>query len=236
MSRTSQRTLTRLYRVAEAGHLFTLRGKPLGEAVQGTLCFTTGLKTLLIYFLIDLLTNFRGTTGSYQKWADQVGDASYSFDSFESYFQKSPSLNQPNTDLRDANATVQNDPSSFSSNGGPLQVSYPNYADAISSWFAKALAELGLKPLAGLTSGKLFGFSYVLLTLDPATQTRSSSETSFLREAIQQTTNLYNYKSTLAKRILFTNNAASGVEVDSGGGSYNIGARKEVIVSAGAVS
>lgn len=69
-------------------------------------------------------------------------------------------------------------------------MSSPNYADAMSSWFAKALAELGLKPLAGLTSGKLFGYSYVLLTLDPATQTRSCSETSYLREAIEQTTNL----------------------------------------------
>ena len=181
------------------------------------------------------LTQPRGTVGSYQKWADQVGDASYNFSSFESYFKKSPLLTEPNTQLRDANATVQNDPSSFSSSGGPLQVSYPNYADAISSWFARALTELGLKPLAGLTSGKLLGFSYTLLTIDPSTQTRSSSETSFLREALQQTSNLYIYKSTLAKKVLFSNKVATGVEVDGGAGSYTISARNEVILSAGVV-
>lgn len=91
-----------------------------------------------------------------------------------------------------------------------------------------------MKSLAGLTSGKLFGFSYVLLTLDPTTS--SSSETSFLREAIQQTSNLYIYKSTLTKRVLFTNTVATGIEVDSGAGSYKIGVKKEVVVSAGVVS
>ncbi len=36
--------------------------------------------------------------------------------------------------------------------------------------------------------------------------------------------------------MLFTNTVATGIEVDSGAGSYKIGVKKEVVVSAGVVS
>lgn len=57
----------------------------------------------------------------------------------------------------------------------------------------------------------------------------------FLREALKETVNLLVYKSTLVKKINFENGSAIGVTVDSGGVTYNISARKEVILSAGVV-
>lgn len=115
-----------------------------------------------------------------------------------------------------------------------MQVGYSSWVNPISSWLGLAFEELGLKELPSLLSGNLLGWSWLSLTLDPLTQTRSSSE-AFLREALVETTNLAVYKSTLAKKILFDNAEATGVSVDSGGIDYEISARKEVILSAGVV-
>jgi choline dehydrogenase-like flavoprotein len=96
--------------------------------------------------------------------------------------------------------------------------------------------ELGLQPTRGSISGELIGYAYTANSIDRETQTRSSSETSFLRLALEKTTNLNVYKSTLAKKILFNGSRATGVAVDTAGVQYVLSAAKEVIVSAGAVS
>lgn len=164
-----------------------------------------------------------------------MGDSSYTFENLLPYFERSVQFT-PNTAMRPTNASAEYDASVFSPNGGPLQVAYPNWVNAISSWFALGTSEIGLQSLPGFTNGSLLGWSYVANTIDPASQTRSSSESSFLREALTQTTNLALYKSTLAKQILFDQNKrANGVIVDSGGATYQISANKEVIVSAGTV-
>ena len=57
-----------------------------------------------------------------------------------------------------------------------------------------------------------------------------------MRESLRQTTNLYFYKSTEAKRILFKDcGKASGVLVSTAGFETTLLAKKEVILSAGAV-
>ena len=99
---------------------------------------------------------------------------------------------------------------------------------------AKGLSEMGLNELSGLTNGDIMGYGYTAFTMDSKTQTRSSSEASYLREALAQTANLNIYKNTIAKKILFdSQKRATGVIVDSGGVSYQLNATKEVIVSAG---
>ena len=118
---------------------------------------------------------------------------------------------------------------------GPVWVSYPSWVNPISSWLIGSFSQLGIKPISSLTSGNLMGWSWIAMEQDPTTQTRSSSE-AFFRDALQNTDNVYLYKSTLAKKVLFEHNVAQGVLVDSGGLLYNLNASKEVIVSAGAVS
>ena len=94
---------------------------------------------------------------------------------------------------------------------------------------------LGLRNIAGLNSGNLLGFSEFTLSIDPQAETRSSSETSFLQEAISTST-LQIYQHTLAKRILFDENkTATGVKVSTAGIEYILSARKEVILAAGPV-
>lgn len=91
-----------------------------------------------------------------------------------------------------------------------------------------------MEELPDFVSGNLYGYQYASQTIDGTTQTRSSSETSYLRTAISNNTQLQVYKSTLAKQILFgRNKTATGVLVDTSGVKYSLMARKEVIVSAG---
>lgn len=126
--------------------------------------------------------------------------------------------------------------SAYSNSGGPVRVSYPNYANAFSSWAKLALQELGLKERTDFMSGDLLGYQYTAQTLDRDSQSRSSSETSFLRAALESTTNLIVYKSTLAKKILFdSEKRGKGVMVNTAGVEYTLSATKEVILSAGAV-
>ena len=96
-----------------------------------------------------------------------------------------------------------------------------------------ALAQLGLKQVPGLSDGNILGYSYISQTSDK-NQVRSTSESSFLQEALETTTNLYIYKSTTAEKVLFDESkAATGVQLNTGGFSYTLNATKEVIVSAG---
>ncbi|KAL9005007.1 MAG: hypothetical protein Q9188_002188 [Gyalolechia gomerana] len=123
----------------------------------------------------------RGSIGSYQLWADKVGDPSYTFPELLPFFKKSAKFT------------------------GPDQVGR-----------------------AGSSAPKF----------DP--NVRSTSESSFLREALRRNGNLITYRNSLAKRILFdAAKRATGVEMESGGlgsGSvtYNKNATKEVILPSGA--
>ena len=180
----------------------------------------------------------RGTNGSYQKWADQVGDQSFTFEKLLPYFEKSVTFTPPNYSkislLPGDNITY--DPSVFSSNGGPLQVSFSNYRQQVSRGLIAAMESLGIRSIPGFSSGNLLGFSTVLQTINPADEVRSSSETSFLQSAVTNGEDIQIYNNTLAKRIIFdSGKAASGVLVNSTGGDYLLSARKEVILSAGAV-
>ncbi|KAL8919634.1 MAG: hypothetical protein Q9208_006666 [Pyrenodesmia sp. 3 TL-2023] len=142
-----------------------------------------------------------------------------------------PSPNRP------ANSTVKYDPASTRVRGGPLEIGFPAWVNGISSWIARSLDSLNVPELPGFLGGNILGWSYVTETIATSTQTRSSSESSYLREALAQTTNLQIYKSTLATKVVFdASKRATGVAVDTGGYQYQINAGKEVILSAGAVS
>ncbi|CAD6583155.1 MAG: hypothetical protein ASARMPREDX12_001192 [Alectoria sarmentosa] len=78
------------------------------------------------------------------------------------------------------------------------------------------------------------------MTIDPTNASRSSSESSFLQHTCNKTT-LEVHNNTLAQKLVFADKKVKAVIVASGGASasenlsYILSARKEVIVSAGAV-
>lgn len=173
----------------------------------------------------------RPDTGSLQQWADLVGDDSYTFDNWLPYFKKSVQFTPPNTTLRAPNATAEYNAAAFSSSGGPLQVSYTNYAGPFSSYMEGAFNEIGIETTQDFNSGNLLGTQYASSTIDPKNEKRSSSQTSFL-EAAQGRSNLKVYQLTLAKKILFdSSKRVTGVKINTGA---TLSARREVIISAGA--
>ena len=177
----------------------------------------------------------RGTKGSYQKWADTVDDQSFTFENLLPFFKRSPNFTTPNLSKLPLGDNISYDPTAFGS-GGPLHVSYCNYRQPLTPFMAKAMSLLGIKSIPGLNSGNLMGYARVTQTVDPDDETRSSSETSFLRVALASSS-LQIYHNTVAKRILFDGNKkATGVMVVTAGDSYMLSASTEVIVAAGVVS
>jgi choline dehydrogenase len=147
-----------------------------------------------------------------------------------------PSMKNIIADPMSVQVTTKYNPDAFESDGGPLEVSYANTANPFSSFLEGSLNEIGVATTEDFNSGSLMGGQYCSSTIDPATELRSSAQASFLDDASSRS-NLDLYETTMAKKILFNGNkTAVGVEVQSLqtlGLSYNITARKEVIVSSG---
>lgn len=103
----------------------------------------------------------RGSRGSYDYWASEVDDPSYRWENMRQYFDKSVHVNTPNSSFRAANASLDYQVADSLRDGGPLQVSWPNFAMPYSSWGLKALFAGGLPRLGGFFSdGDLHGAAY----------------------------------------------------------------------------
>ncbi|KAI0399562.1 putative glucose-methanol-choline oxidoreductase [Xylaria palmicola] len=174
----------------------------------------------------------RGTEGSYQNWADEVGDDSYTWSKFLPWFQKSVHFVPPNMDARPANSTPVYE-ERVVGQGGPISAAYPNWPQAIATWVVEGLKAIGMPVIPGFNSGNLIGQAYATFTIDGETMLRSSSSTAFLQPNLGNT-DLYLYHLTLAKKILFdAEKKATGVVVNTMGAQYELKANKEVILSAG---
>jgi len=188
---------------------------------------------------LNYLCYNRGTTGSYQQWADAVNDQSYTFPNFLPFFRNSVTYTPANAEVRDANASViAPNPQAYQSSGGPVQVSYSNWAVPWSSWSRLGMLAAGFKETQDQVSGTLIGSNHFITTIDPKTQTRSSSESGYLQAFFENgKKNLKVYKNTQALKINFdSTKTAKGALVTSGGKSFTLTAKKEVVLSAGAVS
>ncbi|KAJ5155258.1 hypothetical protein N7492_008061 [Penicillium capsulatum] len=176
----------------------------------------------------------RPTRDSLQQWADAVNDSSYTFDKVLPLYKRSAHFTPPNTKDRAENASAQYSMDGFDVNGGPLRVSYANYAQPFSSWMDLGMKAIGIKEAKDFNMGSLMGGQYCSSTIDPSNEVRSSSEQSFLSKI--KPSSLTTYTNTLAKKVVFDKNKkATGVEVKGAfGNTVTLKASKEVMVSAGA--
>lgn len=178
----------------------------------------------------------RGTNQSFQLWADSVGDQSYTYENWTPYFAHGTNYSTPAPGLRAANASVPQPGAGEFGSSGVVHITMSNYALSWSSWVQKTFASLGFANVTSFSSGRLLGAGYAPSVLQPDTNQRETSETSYLQAALESNrSNLMVYTHTLATKILFDNNkTAIGVAVKSGRLNYVLSARKEVILSAGA--
>lgn len=178
----------------------------------------------------------RGTNASYAMWAEMVGDDSYLYENWLPHFARGTNFTDSNS-LRAPNASVPV-PSSFEEDftGGPLHITWPNFALPFSTWVQEAFDSLGFANISSFVNGGLLGSQWATTVLRPETNERETSETSYLNAALRSSrTNLKVYTHTLATKVIFdSNKTAINVTVRSGQLDYSLHARKEIILSAGA--
>ena len=188
---------------------------------------------------LNFMIHHRPNRGALDAWAEAVGDESYSFDQFLPYFKKSFTFTPPNLKTRLANATTAYVEDDFSSSlSSPIQVTYPNWTPVWSTWAAKGLEALGMKLTDKFNQGVLNGYHYAQTTIEPHAQVRSSSaEFVYAAKKANMGDKLTVYLGSRVNRVLFDDDkTATGVEVTGAGLlKYTITAKKEVILSAGAI-
>ncbi|KAJ5405970.1 hypothetical protein N7465_007254 [Penicillium sp. CMV-2018d] len=183
---------------------------------------------------LNFMVYQRPTRESMEVWADTVNDSSYTFDKVLPFYKKSVEFTPPNTDYRAQNASADYDIDAYDSDGGPLQVSYANFAQPFSSWMSLGMEAIGIGQIKDFNLGEIMGAQYCASTIDPSNELRSSSEESFLSKIKPKS--LRTYTNTLAKKVVFDEKKrAIGVQVKGLlGNTVTLSASEEVIISAGA--
>lgn len=189
---------------------------------------------------LNFMIHHRPNKGALDVWAEIVDDESYTFDNLLPYFEKPFTFTPPDTGTRLANATTLYFESDFAedSQGGPIQVTYPNWTPIWSTWAAKGLEALGIHATDRFNQGNLLGWFYAQLTIEPNDQVRSTSA-AYVYAAEKRNLSKYLtvYLETRADKILFDNDhRANAVQVSAADlMTYTINATKEIILSAGAL-
>jgi choline dehydrogenase len=138
--------------VTATDHQQQLNGKIIPYA-QGKALGGSSIRNQMIYQ--------RGSRGSYDYWASEVDDPSYKWENMRQHFDRTVHVNPSNSSFRAANASVDCQVAASLQTGGPLEVSWPNFAMPFSSWGLKALFASGVPRLGGFFSdGGLHGTAY----------------------------------------------------------------------------
>lgn len=170
----------------------------------------------------------RGSHENYDRWATLTGDRRWSFDSVLPYFKKSE-------DNLDADINVDR---VYHGTGGPQKVSRQPYTHPVVPQLAKAFRAIGVPEQLDINAASQLGYSDAQTT--QAHGERWSTFRSYLEPVIGKRPNLHVETFATARRVVlertFLGPKAVGVEYKDAAGKIKIvRARKEVILSAGAL-
>lgn len=160
----------------------------------------------------------RGLPQDYDGWR-QLGAAGWSWADVEPFFRRAE--NQAGR-----NAT-------FAGLGGPLDICDTPVKHSMSENIRMAFVEAGAPDAADLNGNTFEGVSMIRLTQKRGL--RRSTAVAYLHPAMKRA-NLKVEKRSLATRILFEGKKAVGVEFERGGERHIARARREVILSGGAIN
>ncbi|KAJ7623439.1 hypothetical protein FB45DRAFT_925680 [Roridomyces roridus] len=174
-----------------------------------------------------------GAPGDFDEWAQIIGDDSWSWKNLRRYFNKfekyTPDAAYPLVDTAERGSS------------GPVRVGYFNHVSKHSKAFLGACTAVGIPFVADFNGPKgPIGASRVMTYVDPKGQ-RVSSETAYLTKDVLARPNLKVAIHAHTTRILFEQvggaTRAVGVEFarKANGPRYQVRARKEVVVSGGAL-
>ncbi|GFO28420.1 glucose dehydrogenase [acceptor] [Plakobranchus ocellatus] len=168
---------------------------------------------------INAMMVVRGNRHDYDRWADYTGDQTWNYRHVLSYFKKMEDLQIK--ELRD---------SAYRGKDGPLTINWMN-----SGPLAQKLLEAGQD--LGFSNDDYNGKSmegYFHIQNNVANQKRLSSSKAYLHPAMERP-NLDVAVNSHVQKVVIVNKRAVGVEVIRNGRKLTVNARKEVILSAGAI-
>lgn len=154
-------------------------------------------------------------------WAD-LGNPGWDWSSFSDSLRRTYTLTKTSEEIQ---------------GNGPLEVSFPEDTEWLRVWKA-TLANLGYPTSLDSLSGEFYGAYLSAISIDHATKQRSYSGNAYLQRA-RPRPNLAVYTETHVEKVLFDGSKptkATGVQYSQGGLIKIATARKEVVLSAGAIN
>ncbi|CAH0051777.1 unnamed protein product [Clonostachys solani] len=202
------------------------RSFPLGKAVGGG-------------SVVNGMVWTRASASDYDSWVD-LGNDGWGWDDLLPYFKKSESFSPDVNDYGRDNLQIDPD-SEIHGRNGPIQVGYPrHFYHPQTQNFLDGVEELGITIVGEPNEGNMTGASVVPSSLTHDTNARCSARAGYLTPIVDRP-NLHVAFGQRVTRVLFDNSSgdpkAVGVEfaTDSAATVRNITAKREVILSAGAV-
>ncbi|KAI5643256.1 GMC oxidoreductase domain-containing protein [Phthorimaea operculella] len=173
---------------------------------------------------INALFYVRGNRLDFDEWAS-YGNPGWSYEDVLPYFMKSENYSEP----------LVGDLKNFHSNEGYLSVDCGNDAQESEKLALAAVTQAGIKPTPDINGANQMGVMKACTTTQNGV--RHSTARAFLAP-IKDRKNLHVLKNSHVTKLLFKDNenVVSGVMVNKGGKEFSVNAKKEVIVSAGAIN
>ncbi len=167
---------------------------------------------------INAMVYVRGQPRDYDDWR-ALGNPGWGWDDVLPYFKKSEDFDRP---------------SAFHSQGGPQHVTdITPHVHPICHSFIAAAGALGFAPTRDFNGEQCEGVGFYQINTRGGW--RASTANAFLRPALKRQ-NLTLRTQALASRILFAGTRAVGAEYTSRGQTIQVQARREVILSGGAIN
>jgi len=160
----------------------------------------------------------RGNPGDYDRWAEQ-GLTDWSYEKTLPYFRKQENWEGGSDRYRGS--------------GGPLNVQFCRYKDALIDAFAEASRSAGFDQTDDYNGAQQEGFGQLQMTI--AKGRRSSAASAYLRPALRRK-NLKVLTKAMATRIHISDGRATGIDYMREGSSHRVSARREVLLAGGVIN
>jgi choline dehydrogenase len=167
---------------------------------------------------INGMIYIRGDRADYEEWSKDLGCEGWSWDEVLPYFKKSENFSGP--------------PSQVHGQTGPLGVGRPKMQHPLAQVFVDGCVEYGLPRVEDYCAGDVDGAFLMFCT--QADGQRSSAARAFLDPA-RGRPNLTVVTGATVDKVLIENGRATGVQYVHDGQVRTVAARREVVISTGAV-
>ncbi|RPA73561.1 alcohol oxidase [Ascobolus immersus RN42] len=172
----------------------------------------------------------KDSAGQYDLWATLTGSSKWGWDKFLPYLKKPEDFHPPTPEYKEELGATYD--LSEKGQGGPIDTTYPPFRYPQTQAYFEALGAMGVPK----TNGSIGRF-WIPTALNPTDMTRSYSKIGY-HEPASSRPNYHLLPGNQVTKILFdSNKRVTGVQYASGPGetTYTVKAKKEVVLSAGAV-